>query len=105
MLFRSLSEKEQILEKEKKDISKNKDSSLFERSKKISEKISKYVKQQNSVKKELDDILSSIPNIALKDVPVGKDESSNKEISKVEKYQNLNLNPNLIMSLAKSFKC
>ena len=68
--------------KKKKDISKNKDSSLFEKSKKISEQISKYVKQQNSVKKELDDILSTIPNIALKDVPVGKDESSNKEVSK-----------------------
>ena len=39
-------------------------------------------KQQNSVKKELDYILSSIPNIALKDIPVGKDENSNKEISK-----------------------
>ena len=79
---RKLIQYKETLEKEKKDISKNKDSSLFERSKKISEKISKYVKQQNSVKKELDDILSSIPNIALKDVPVGKDESSNKEISK-----------------------
>ena len=54
----------------------------FEKSKKISEQISKYIKQQSSVKKELDDILSSIPNIALKDIPVGKDESSNKEISK-----------------------
>ena len=72
----------EILEKEKKDISKNKDSSLFEKSKKITEQISKYIKQQSSVKKELDDILSLIPNIALKDIPVGKDESSNKEISK-----------------------
>ena len=79
---RKLIQDKETLEKEKKDISKNKDSSLFERSKKISEKISKYVKQQNSVKKELDDILSSIPNIALKDVQVGKDENSNKEISK-----------------------
>ena len=79
---RKLIQDKETLEKEKKDISKNKDSSLFERSKKISEQISKYVKQQNFIKKELDDILSSIPNIALKDVPVGKDESSNKEISK-----------------------
>ena len=79
---RKLIQDKETLEKEKKDISKNKDSSLFERSKKISEQISKYVKQQNFIKKELDDILSSIPNIALKDVPVGKDENSNKEISK-----------------------
>ena len=87
---RKLIQDKETLEKEKKDISKNKDSSLFEKSKKISEQISKYIKQQSSVKKELDDILSSIPNIALKDVPVGKDESSNKEISKcgeISKYK------------------
>ena len=79
---RKLIQDKETLEKEKKNISKNKDSSLFEKSKKISEQISKYIKLQSSVKKELDDILSSIPNIALNDVPVGKDESSNKEISK-----------------------
>jgi len=79
---RKLIQHKEGLEKEKKDISKNKDSSLFEKSKKISEQISKYIKQQSSVKKELDDILSSIPNIALKDIPVGKDETSSKEISK-----------------------
>ena len=87
---RKLIQDKETLEKEKKDISKNKDSSLFEKSKKISEQISKYIKLQSSVKKELDDILSSIPNIALNDVPVGKDESLNKEISKcgeISKYK------------------
>ena len=47
---RNLIPKKETLEKEKKDISKKKDSSLFERSKKISEQISKFVKQQSSVK-------------------------------------------------------
>ncbi len=87
---RKLIQDKETLEKEKKNISKNKDSSLFEKSKKISEQISKYIKLQSSVKKELDDILSSIPNIALNDVPVGKDESLNKEISKcgeISKYK------------------
>ena len=79
---RKLIQKKESLEKEKKDISKTKDPSLFEKSKKISEQISKYTKEQSINKKQLDDILSLIPNIALKDVPVGKDESSNKEISK-----------------------
>ena len=64
------------------EISKTKDQTLFEKSKKISEKISIYTKEQSVVKKQLDDILNSLPNIALKDVPVGKDEKSNKEISK-----------------------
>jgi len=90
---RKLIQDKETLEKEKKDISKNKDSSLFEKSKKISEQISKYIKQQSSVKKELDDILSSIPNIALKDVPVGKNENSNKEISKCGKIPKFNFSP------------
>ena len=90
---RKLIQYKETLEKEKKNISKNKDSSLFEKSKKISEQISKYIKQQSSVKKELDDILSSIPNIALNDVPVGKDENSNKEICKVGEISKFKFKP------------
>ena len=78
---RKLIQDKETLEKEKKVISKNKDSSLFEKSKKISEQISKYVKDQANIKKELDNILGSIPNLSLIDVPVGKDENSNKVIS------------------------
>ena len=78
---RKLIQEKEILEKEKKNISKTKDHSLFEKSKKISEQILKYTKEQSNIKKKLEEILSSIPNVALKDVPVGKNESSNKEIS------------------------
>ena len=70
----------EALEREKKDISKSKDKSLFENSKNISKKIDKINKIQTDVKKELEKILSSIPNIPYSDVPIGKDESSNKEI-------------------------
>ena len=70
------------LEKEKKEISKSKDKSLFQKSKKISLEIDKISKLQSSIKEKLDNILSSIPNIPFKDVPVGKDENSNKEIFK-----------------------
>ena len=72
----------EALEREKKDISKSKDKSLFEKSKNISKEIEKINKIQIDVKKELETILSSIPNIPYSDVPIGKDESSNKEISK-----------------------
>jgi len=72
----------EALEREKKDISKSKDKSLFEKSKNISKEIDKINKIQIDVKKELETILSSIPNIPYSDVPIGKDESSNKEISK-----------------------
>jgi len=78
---RKLIQEKEALEKEKKNISKTKDPSMFEKSKKISEKISQYTKDQSKIKTELDKILVSLPNIALKDVPIGNDEKDNKEIS------------------------
>ena len=78
---RKLIQTKESLEKEKKEISKSKDKTLFEKSKVISEKISKYTKEQSAINNELNKILESLPNIALNDVPVGKDESFNKEIS------------------------
>ena len=72
----------ETLEKKKKDISKSKDKTLFEKSKKISVEIERIGKEQINVKNEIDEILSSIPNIPHKDVPVGQDENSNIEISK-----------------------
>jgi seryl-tRNA synthetase len=72
----------ETLEKEKKDISKSKDKSLFEKSKNISLEIDKITKLEINTKDELEGILSSIPNIPFSDVPTGKDESSNIEVSK-----------------------
>ena len=37
---------------------------------------------QSAVKEQLETILSSIPNVPHEDVPIGKDENSNVEISK-----------------------
>ena len=75
-------QQKETLEKEKKDISKLKDKSLFEKSKKISLEIEKINKLQIVAKEDLESILSSIPNIPFSDVPIGKDENSNIEISK-----------------------
>ncbi len=72
----------ETLEKEKKNISKLKDKTLFEKSKNISAEIEKINKLQSTIKKELETILSSIPNIPCPDVPVGKDEHSNIEVTK-----------------------
>ena len=79
---RSLIQKKELLEKEKKEISKKKDKSLFERSKEITIEIEKLSENQKNVSLKLDNTLSKIPNIPLDDVPIGKDETSNKEISK-----------------------
>ena len=79
---RNLILKKETLEQEKKSLSKLKDKSNFEKSKDISEKISSLTKQQNESQKNLNQILFSLPNVALNDVPVGKDEKSNKLIKK-----------------------
>ena len=79
---RELIQKKENFEKEKKDISKLKDKSLFKKSKDISDQLNKIIEEQKKIKNELDKILSNIPNIPHKDVPIGKDENDNVEISK-----------------------
>ncbi len=77
-----ISEKEN-LEQEKKILSKSKDKKNFDKSKKISLVISKLSIEQSKTQKKLDDLLKFLPNLALDDVPIGKDEKSNKLIKKV----------------------
>ncbi len=79
---RKLINEKEKLEQEKKILSKSKDKSNFEKSKKISEEISKVSKNQLISQKNINNFLNIIPNLALDDVPVGKDENSNKLISK-----------------------
>ncbi len=79
---RDLIQKKESFEKEKKDISKSKDKTLFDKSKKISFELDKITDQQKLIKIELDKILSNIPNIPHADVPEGKNENDNVEIMK-----------------------
>ena len=74
---RDLIQKKETLEKEKKDISKTKDKALFSRSKEITKSIDKITDQQSKIKSDLDEILSSIPNITHDDVPIGSNENGN----------------------------
>jgi seryl-tRNA synthetase len=83
----------EILEKEKKDISKSKDKTQFEKSKNISIEIEKINKLQFEAKNKLDTILASIPNIPYLDVPVGKDENSNIEVLKSGKIPEFTFKP------------
>ena len=77
---RDLISKKESLEQEKKNISKQKDTKNFEKSKEISSKIDNISKSHNKIKKMLNEKLYFLPNVALDDVPVGKNESSNKLI-------------------------
>ena len=81
-LNRELINEKEKLEHEKKSLSKSKDKSNFEKSKKISKEISELEKKQIISQSEIDKILFSLPNLAQEDVPVGRDEKSNKMIKK-----------------------
>ena len=90
---RKLIQEKEKLEMEKKSISKSKDENLFEKSKEISNKIDDLSKNQKNVKDQLDQILSNIPNLPLNDVPVGKDENSNKEVVKSGEIKEMSFKP------------
>ena len=90
---RNLIQKKEGLEKEKKDISKKNDKSLFEKSKEISNLIEQLAKDQNKINVNLNNILSSIPNIPLDEVPVGIDEKSNKVLEIKGEIKKFNFKP------------
>ena len=90
---RELIQKKERLEQEKKIISQKKDKNKFKRSKDISLEVSQLNKDSLNTKIEIDTILSSLPNLALDDVPIGKNESANKEISKVGKITKFDFKP------------
>ena len=101
---RELIQKKENLEKEKKDISKSKDPSLFEKSKEISAAIVKITDQQKLVKDDLEKILSNIPNIPYKDVPSGKNENDNIEINKSGNIPKFNFSPKSHYELGENLK-
>ena len=77
---RELISKKESLEQEKKSLSKSKDKANFEKSKKISDQIEIISKKQSDSQSEVNKIIYALPNIALDDIPIGKDEKSNKLI-------------------------
>ena len=90
---RELIQKKEKLEHEKKIISQNKDKSQFSRSKEISREIEVLENSQNNLRKDIEKIFSFLPNIALEDVPVGKDEKTNKKIKNVGEMPKFKFNP------------
>ena len=90
---RELIQNKEKLEQEKKAISKTKDKNKFNRSKEISKTIDELDKSQIKIKSQIDSFLSSLPNIALDDVPIGKDEKFNKEVKKDGEITNFKFKP------------
>ena len=79
---RELINKKELLEQEKKILSKSKEKSNFEKSKKISSQINNISTEQEKSQKDINILLSNLPNLAIDTVPIGKDEKSNKLIKK-----------------------
>tara|TARA_Y100000590_G_scaffold259227_1_gene290903 strand:- start:2387 stop:3640 length:1254 start_codon:yes stop_codon:yes gene_type:complete len=90
---RELIQKKEKLEQEKKVISQKKDKSQFKRSKEASAEIDKLSKDQANTKNKIDFLLSALPNLALEDVPVGKDEKQNKEINRIGEIAKFDFKP------------
>jgi len=99
---RNLIQKKEKLEQEKKIISKSKDSSLFKKSKDLSKEIDNIYKEQILIQNNLNEILIKLPNLALEDVPVGKDEISNKVISENGKINDFSFKPKSHYDLGKN---
>jgi seryl-tRNA synthetase len=79
---RELIQKKEKLEQEKKKISKSKDIENFKKSKDLTEQINLIYLDQEQVQKQINSLLENLPNVALDEVPIGKDETENKIIKK-----------------------
>ena len=90
---RGLIQSKEKLEQEKKIISKKQDKRQFSRSKKISKEIVQFNKSQIKIQNKIEATLSSLPNLALDDVPIGKDDRSNKEIKKIGEIPKFEFKP------------
>ncbi len=90
---RKLINEKEKLEQEKGVISKSKNETNFEKSKKISQKILEISKKQINAQKKLNDLIQIIPNLAQDDVPIGKDENSNKLIKQFGKIKEFAFKP------------
>ncbi|HJM78198.1 MAG TPA: serine--tRNA ligase [Candidatus Pelagibacter bacterium] len=101
---RKLIQEKETFEQEKKEISKKQDKSLFAKSKEISEKIITINKEQSLIKNELNNLLSSIPNLPLEDVPIGVDENFNKEILKSGAISKFSFKPKSHYELGENLK-
>ena len=100
---RELIQKKEKLEQEKKLLSKKKDPKNFDKSKNLTNQIEKLENSQKEIQEKINTILSSIPNLALGDVPLGKDEKSNKIIKKSTEIKKFDFKVKSHIELSKNY--
>ncbi len=100
---RELIQKKEKLEQEKKLLSKKKDPNNFNKSKHLTNQIEELENSQKKIQGKINILLSSIPNLALDDVPVGKDEKSNKIIKKSSEIKKFEFKVKSHIELSKNY--
>ena len=100
---RELIQKKEKLEQEKKLLSKNKDPQNFSKSKNLTEQIISLDDLQKKIQKKINAIISSMPNLALDDVPIGIDEKFNKIVKKSKIVKKFNFEIKSHIELGKSY--
>ena len=100
---RELIQKKEKLEQEKKLLSKKKDPNNFNKSKNLTNQIEELENSQKNIQEKINIILSSIPNLALDDVPIGNDEKSNKIIKKSSEIKKFDFKIKSHIELSKNF--
>ena len=100
---RELIQRKEKLEQEKKLLSKKKDPKNFDKSKDLTKQIEELENSQKQIQEKINTILSSIPNFALDDVPVGKDEKSNKIIKKSTEIKKFDFKVKSHIELSKNY--
>ncbi len=100
---RELIQKKEKLEQEKKLLSKKKDPKNFDKSKNLTSQIEELESSQRKIQGKINNIISSIPNLALEDVPIGKDEKSNKIIKKSSEIKKFDFKIKSHIELSKNY--
>lgn len=73
-----------------------------EKAKEIKNELKKIEKDFEEIEKELNNLLYSLPNLPLDDVPVGKDERDNVEVKKVGKPKKFKFKPKDYLEIAEN---
>ena len=100
---RELIQKKEKLEQEKKLLSKKKDPKNFDKSKNLTSQIVELENSQKKIQGKINNIISSIPNLALEDVPIGKDEKSNKIVKKSSEIKKFDFKIKSHIELSKNY--
>ena len=100
---RELIQKKEKLEQEKKLLSKKKDPKNFDKSKNLTSQIEELENSQKKIQGKINNIISSIPNLALEDVPIGNDEKSNKIVKKSSEIKKFDFKIKSHIELSKNY--